>query len=89
MAGVDALRLNGPASTAASEAAYSAARAVQQILAGDTGDRERRPGAFVTMSVKTSYAAVATAASIDAFAPKRLLSRYGRCCFGPIAFTAS
>ena len=26
---------------------------------------------------------------MDALAPVRLLSRYGRCCFGPIALTAS
>ena len=42
-----------------------------------------------TMSFNTSYAAVATAASIDALAPKRRSRRYGRCCFGPIALTAS
>ncbi len=72
---VDTFRL-GPAGVDRSERSRVLRGDVcQQTLAA----RERRPlRAFDTMSVNTSDAAVATAASIDAVAPKRVLSRYGR-----------
>ena len=54
------------------EAAYSVARVVNNPARPGNGAVS---GAVETMSANTSYAAVATAASIDAFAPKRLLSR--------------
>ena len=78
--------LKESSSIASSEAAYSEAsvfRSAPRLVNGTLSC------AVETSSESTTYAAVATAASIDAFAPARLLSRYGRCCFGPIALAAS
>ena len=78
--------LNEPLSTEPSEAVYADDSELSNPARPGKGTRS---GAVATSSESTSYAAVATAASTDALAPVRRSSRYGRCCFGPIALTAS
>ena len=67
-------RLDEPFGIAASELSYCVAsdrnRAARAVAS--------KFGTVATMSRRTPYAAVATAASFDALAAKRLCSRYGR-----------
>ena len=60
--------LKAPSSIASSEAAYAAESVLRSPARPGNGARS---GAVETSSESTSYAAVATAASIDAFAPAR------------------
>src|SRR5262245_21652461 len=67
-------RSNEPSSTAASEPAYEAARDCSAACRAAS----EIDGTVETMFLRTSYAAVATAASVDAAFEKRRDSRYGR-----------
>jgi hypothetical protein len=78
--------LNGEPGIGPTDAAYSAARVCSKAARFGNGIVAGTPA---TMLERTRYAAVATAASFEAVAPKRLFSRYGRWCFGVIALTAS
>jgi hypothetical protein len=49
----------------------------------------RLAGTVEMMLERTSWAAVATAASLEAVAANRLVRRYGRWCLGSMALTAS
>ena len=71
-------------------AASDASRCVARVVRSPARPGNvARSGAVETRLERTSYAAVATAALTDAFAPARSSSRYWRCFFGPIALTAS
>jgi hypothetical protein len=66
--------LDDPSSTPASELAYDVASDCSAAcLAASESD-----GTVETMFARISYAAVATAASVEAVAPNRRPSRYGR-----------
>ena len=78
--------LNGESGIAPSEDAYCDASDCSTLALLGNG---MLAGTVDTMFERTVYAAVATAASFEAVAAKRRLSRYGRWCFGSIALTAS
>ena len=66
--------LNGVSGIAASEAAYSVASVCNRLALFGNG---MLAGTVETMLERTRYAAVAAAASFEAFASKRVLRRYG------------